>query len=212
MKKLLPKSPYAAAGAGALLGAGIAGFLGWSRYRSGEITGAQYATSIVVRAVVFGGVTAVSSLSGQGGGGIGLAALSLLGLGGGRGRMSAGLLAGTGISQDVGVAVQSVPEGQGGGSGRGSGRGSGKGAGQGRGGGQGTGSGSGRRGGQDSGGVVGQITEAVQSALETRGAKSRAKAPAIAQPQEVQVLKAPSEVQTASRAGEEEDATLSKGR
>lgn len=90
MKNMLPKHPLAAAGIGALVGAGIVGYKMWSRYRAGEVTGGQMAVAAVTQGALFGGVAAASTLAGgQGGGGASLAALSLLGLGsgqGGRGR------------------------------------------------------------------------------------------------------------------------------
>lgn len=166
MKNPLTKSPYAAAGAGALVGAGIAGLRGWSRYKAGDMTGAQYAASIVVQAVVFGGVTALSSMGGQAGGGIGLAAMSLLGLGGmgGRGGVASGLLAGAaggqgGVVEQVAGAVRPV---------QGAGRGSGKGG--------------GRAGGQGQGvEAVQQLAEVVQSALDNKKARGVAAKPQPAQ-------------------------------
>lgn len=84
MKNLLPKNPWAAAGIGALVGAGISGYKMWTRYKEGEVSQQEAVANIVKQSLLFGGVAAASTLAGGGGGGgAGIAAMSIIGLGGG---------------------------------------------------------------------------------------------------------------------------------
>lgn len=123
MKKYLPKSPLAAAGVGALIGAGIAGYTMWDRYKEGEVTRKEAVACVVKQSLLFGGVVATSTLAGgQRGGGIGLAAMSVVGLGGGMGGGRGG------GAMLPGMISQALGSGGGGGGGRGGrgGRGSGQ--------------------------------------------------------------------------------------
>jgi len=95
MKKMLPKNPLVAAGVGALVGAGIAGFKMWNSYKNGEVSQKEAVAGVVKQSLMFGGVAAASTFAGgQGGGGVGLATMSVIGLGsgGGGGNMLPGML------------------------------------------------------------------------------------------------------------------------
>ncbi|QJB56963.1 hypothetical protein [Pseudodesulfovibrio sp. zrk46] len=96
MKKLLPKNPLAAAGVGALVGAGIAGYQMWTQYKQGDVSKQEAIAGVVKQGLLFGGVAAASTFAGgQGGGGVGLAAMSIVGLsgqGGGGGGMLPGMI------------------------------------------------------------------------------------------------------------------------
>lgn len=95
IKKILPKSPVAAAGVGILLGAGIGGFKGWVGVKRGELTPKEAVAGAVKQSVMFGGVAAVSTLAtGSKGGGAGLATMAVMGLSGGGGALPSMLLGG----------------------------------------------------------------------------------------------------------------------
>lgn len=118
MKKILPKNPLAAAGVGALVGAGIAGYKMWRSYKEGDVSKEDAVAHVVKQSLVFGGVAAVSTVAGGGGGGgASIAAMSLLGIGG-RGRSQGDPFAGL-LADVLGVS----PTGADGGKGQGRSRG-----------------------------------------------------------------------------------------
>tara|TARA_B100000683_G_C12394430_1_gene516937 strand:- start:240 stop:731 length:492 start_codon:yes stop_codon:yes gene_type:complete len=97
MKKMLPKNPLVAAGVGALVGAGIAGFKMWNSYKNGEVSQKEAVAGVVKQSLMFGGVAAASTFAGgQGGGGVGLATMSVIGLGAGGGGGGSGGMGGGG--------------------------------------------------------------------------------------------------------------------
>lgn len=152
MKKLLPKNPLAAAGLGALVGAGIAGYKMWSQYKSGDVTRQQAVAGVVKQSIIFGGVAAASTVvGGQGGGGAGLAVMSMVGLGSGGGRGGGGGSALPGLISEA-LGVGSITGGGQGGRGRG-----GQGGRGGMGGGQGAGGGRGGQGGGQSSSLIDSI-------------------------------------------------------